>query len=555
MPPMPRFSLDRRTTGGGTMCGLVASGAHDGIRPCASEDCTTAQSARIRARERRRADRGTSAKTRRLPLVLLRRRRNRTVPAARCDRHSAHSWSCIVLICLAEPPPLMGQTLPRLRFASVAAPSTPPPNDAPIFSLPSVMIQSCMQFAPAADIIALARCSKRLYRDGGEPFAWKFAVITLTIDRTQPPPTLLEILYTSSKQLLWKSAALVPWMAQPAAVRQPFLAHAHITLNWPIRGHNVPPSHVQHTVLELLDRLPPLRCFTSTVVSSPPVAVPRARVMPVCEAFCLILAHPKLQSLVSLKLYDASRRGYATAPMMAAIAALPKLSHLDIGVSAGVQNEIWEPISSCHALTSLHLHDNQNGQGPNRLTHVARCPHLTALSISMPSLHGSQFRTFFQSEHMRRLVRLKLDWLHCNGRVSLLCEGIPQADLAAVFPTMTMLEEIHLSRVHDVGAMLPHLAQAPALRKCIIQPECDLSGRVGQHNSTVPSEAILRALLDDAPRLEVRLFLQSSSANPRPIEHVPPISLVHMRHQLSALIATMTEAYPRRFAVDSELSP
>lgn len=447
----------------------------------------------------------------------------------------------------------MGQTLPRLRSSAEADSAVLTPNDAPIFFLPAVSVQQVMHFLPAADIIKLARCSKRLYRDGGEPFAWKVATITLNIDHKEPPPTLLQTMFSSSKQLLRKSTALLPspWVAKPAVVppRPLFLAHARITLNWPIRGFHIPPYHLNLAVLALLDRIPAVHSFTTTVVSVPPMKS-RSVNLPVTTALCTILGHPKMRALSSLKLYDAARPGYATLEMMRAIAALPALTHLDITVSAGIDHSVWERLTACPSLTSLHLHDNQTSQAPNRLTHVAQCPHLTALSISMPSLHGSQFRSFFLSEHMRRLVKLKLDWLHCNGRVSILCEGIPQADFAEVFGALTLLEEIHLSRVHDIDAMLPHLALAPALRRCVIQPECEPSGRLRQLNSAMPSEAVLHSLMDGAPRLQLLLFLQSSAATPRPVEHVPPIPPLHMLHLLRPLITAMKQAYPQRFEVE-----
>ena len=429
----------------------------------------------------------------------------------------------------------MGQTLS----------SDTAPNEAPIFSLPAALVQSIMHFCSVAEIIALARCSTRLYCDGGQPFAWKHATISINADHVQPQPTLLQRMYSSSRQALSRSAALVPWLSCPPVVHPPLLAHARISLPWTIRGPFVPCAALHHGVLALLDRIPAVHTFSPALILAP-LRVSKGPTVSAVDAFCLVLRHPAMRSLTSLHLYEALHPVSATKPLFDAISALPSLSHLSLNVSAAENAaDAWEAIALCPALTSLHVHDYH---APRRLKYVPRCPRLTALNISMPwALHGDRFRPFFLSEHMRRLVKLQLDWLYCAGRGSQLCEAISPDDFAEVFASMTRLEEIQLIRVYDVDALLPHLGLAPALRLCVIQPKIHPGARSLLLNSAVPAESVVRSLLDAVPALLLRLALHSPSAIPRPVVSVPPTP--SLLGQLSSLIAVLKQSYPQRFEV------
>ena len=182
--------------------------------------------------------------------------------------------------------------------------------------------------------------------------------------------------------------------------------------------------------------------------------------------------------------------------------------------------------------------------------HVAQCPHLTALSLTMPwSLQGDGFRSFFLSAHMQRLVTLRLDRLYCAGPGNIRWEAIPPDDFAEVFAAMTRLEEIQLSRVYDVDVLLPHLARAPALRLCVIQPETQPGARSLLLNSTMPAVSAMRSLLAAAPALQLRLMLHSPSAIPRPVLSAP-----ELLGPLRFLIAALKESYPQRFEVEPDLS-
>ena len=193
-------------------------------------------------------------------------------------------------------------------------------NDAPIFSLPAALVQSVMHFCSVAEIFSLARCSTRLYRDGGDPFAWKHVMISITADRAQPQPSLLQRMFAASKHALSISTYLRVRPPRSPVVRRPLLAHARVSVNWPIRGNYIQSPELHEWVLRLLDRIPSVHTFSSTLVFElPPVSLEPTILAE--DAFCLVLRHPAIHLLASLQLYVVRRPGYTAKPLFDAIRA------------------------------------------------------------------------------------------------------------------------------------------------------------------------------------------------------------------------------------------
>lgn len=397
----------------------------------------------------------------------------------------------------------MGQhsSSPSTALASIPRPA----NCAPIFNLPAVLVHLTMQYLFAREIIALARCSTRLYRDGGDPHAWKCTAITLHM---RPRLAAGSHPFNPPSTLLARAAVEVT---------------LHCNLD-AMRGFDAP-----HFV-GFLDQLPADSVHALVVSQS---RLDRHSEAIHAIAFQQVLSHPALRSLVRLRFFEEDQRSGLWKGFGAEIAQLPALKHLEL-FEFSIRDTPLEWLPRCPALTSLQI----CGVGTRRLNHISQCARLTELALVEPAISLTELHDFLLSTNMRRLMKLRLDRTPdrmTRMRRSALNLAPPQPTYAEAFASMDRLQELHLSRMPNIDALLPHVARCPQLRLCILEPEIHSA----MDTVDLPPTEQMRALLKGAPQLTLVLRLQAP--------YRQQWLLAEMAARLQPAVADLRADFPDRF--------
>ena len=336
--------------------------------------------------------------------------------------------------------------------------------------LADVELQLIMHGLSVQEILTLAQCSRYLLHAADAPFAWRYTRLCLEATNDPPPPISL-----SQRILGWVRRRIAPQVPGEPGLR--ILRHAKVTLRCTRRA--VKDGHL--AILATASRVPALyELDLSNYYGSQNH-----------DHLNLLLGSPSMQQLRVLCLYNETM---VYNPSTAN--AIVQLSHLHtLRLPASPYHEdaesgAWDHgfLSQAPALTDLHIQDTFTTlQSPSRLSHVAECSKLTALSVSCPSLYDpSSWANFFAHPHIQQLRSLKLDnlyvqWFQLQAPFTL-------QYFAVAFETMRHLHTLHLVGCHEIDLLLPALVHAPVLRMLNIEPYLS-------RHTTIPSPLVIAELL------------------------------------------------------------
>ena len=214
----------------------------------------------------------------------------------------------------------------------------------------------------------------------------------------------------------------------------------------------------------------------------------------------ILLAHPSMQRLRILHMFKMVGGGLQQVDeeLLRIIVALPMLHTLASRPFESPQ--AWLLLSSAPALTLLTLTDALAHAESSVLPFVAECGHLTHLDMRSPWLYGSAFATFFASQNIQQLQRLRISMYYAQNEDEFV---VSPEEYAAAFASMRCLTSLTLDGIDHIDSMLPHVSSAPVLRHLTLAATCPLI--LGDVSVTVPSAAILLALMQARPGLRVAL--------------------------------------------------
>lgn len=348
--------------------------------------------------------------------------------------------------------------------------------------LASVLVQIIMHNLQVVDRLCFSRCNRDLFAAADTAFAWQYASVRIPVSPNTADPRLL----LTSTRLLRHARTVIEIIEHVDDERIVSGACAMALLN-------TLTTSVHHQPWEL----DASRCCS---ISS--------------EEWEAILSLERMQRLTSLTLYSpmGARQHAVSRSMMLKICALPLLHTLRVfpGSHSAADAPFWTLLPTAPSLTSLSVKDIvdvfvdvclRDTVGPRLLDSVVQCTNLIHLTLCSPDLYGSNFRTFFTSPTMCRLISLKLDSFHVSPFA---CETdgfeyVCAADFITALSALDMLEKLHLVRCPHMDGIIPHLQCAQMLRKLVIEQVRSDSIR------SAPSASLLLSLLMRCPLLHLHL--------------------------------------------------
>lgn len=315
--------------------------------------------------------------------------------------------------------------------------------------LPSVSVQQIMQFLTAQEILILARCSVHMLQCAAADFAFQHATLTMQ----------------------WRPQ----WSEQITGRLTPFIP---IALHWPATP-------------ELDSALPDpsVRWQLRELHAESKVDLDDA-------SWASLLSQPCARKLRVLSSHRRSRAGMCVDDqVMRTLIALPHLRSLSIKAEPS-DPHIWAP--------------NKAPQG-SLACPADRKASLLELFLRGPSLGRMRFAELAASPLLSRLRVLRLTMFFVEGSIPLQLPAIDDAELRGMFRSLSVLEELHVVRAHDVDRLLSRAAESASLRRLFFTAFCR------QDSFIVPPAAFMLGLLVRAPSLQCVVSFRG-----RPSQHWSP---------------------------------
>ena len=207
--------------------------------------------------------------------------------------------------------------------------------------------------------------------------------------------------------------------------------------------------------------------------------------------FPSLLPLPALRGLQTLRLYFSP-----TVAVLQRLPTLPQLHTLEIHPHLPEDDCSWLP--AMPALTDLNTRLPSFSSEAHAA--IGQCARLQSLRLLVTGFMPDSFAPFCATPAMGQLRHLEFQFLAMG------CDMLSADEWRAGWSALAQLESLCLKEVQSVDQLLPHLAQAPALRTLTIflRPSPD------PQPSIYPSTAALRQLLAAAPQLQVRLSMAAT---------------------------------------------
>ena len=359
--------------------------------------------------------------------------------------------------------------------------------------LADVELQLIMHGLVAAELLQLARCSRRLLHAADCALAWQHTQARLTFHfPRRPAPSRWSSWMKSGRKLLLGGKSPPPSslsLPLQVAASPRLLRHSRTILQLRSSHSGHVSSEDVRALCELLARLPAciqlheLDWGVHTNLSA--------------DSAHLLLTLPALQFL-RVTVAGQSRLVDESVRLLSRLQLLHTLEcRCDYGSNG------MDSLSAFPALTSLQINDNCP---QSCLYAIARCSQLTHLHLLRPRLDGARLRAFFGSPLMQR----NLQWLRIDG-LSVRHDGLDEdksvsdADYIAAFSSLSALHTLRLHRVFNIDHLLLHLSYAPALRLC------ELHLDVYRHASDcIPSPPAVTRFLTAAPESQLHVKLDAA---------------------------------------------
>ena len=390
----------------------------------------------------------------------------------------------------------------------------------PMERLATVELQLVMHNLDAASLLALARCSRHTLRAADAPFAWQRTLRSTSfwMEIDEPEPDWMMDWSEEQKEEYKREEREQRKRDHPEDIKaetiasppaKSLLRHAPISLSW---GSFWSESIHVATDIDVGRLLAAIPAGAAVHELHTPRCLQLTR-----SHWIRILTHPAIRQLRTLRRHSGqndpteSVDAVSDVEMLSLIAAhLPHLRtlHMDPFLSWADTGALWlleitpeaaqrRAPGHAPAVQPTAAADDVHSEGSD----AGNCA-LRHLIVDQPRLYGSMFLEFFLSSHLRSLHTLTLTLLHAAGSMPSLLP-ISAEDYAAAFSALAQLHTLTLAGVLDIDAILPHVARAPRLRWLTVQ---QVHGSHCGDRCVLPSEPILRQLLETAPRLQLTLL-------------------------------------------------
>ena len=338
----------------------------------------------------------------------------------------------------------------------------------PISALHDVELQLILHGLSVRDIIAVARCSRRMLVAASDPFGWKCCPAM---------PILLRAIPLDAAGLAARCAPLcASWRYLSEMVAIQALAG---------------------------------RCRINCLVIHLSYELTQAHA-------ATMLAGLALHAVVEQLYLSFTPSSPISPELMQAISEFPRLRFLSLSNAASTHPDLFALLATgacSRTLRQVRWDDN-----PHDHRCLANCmaqlSSLTAVTILRPDLYHNSFRNFFTSPNLAALQSITLVEFQLRGRLKTqrynrrdYRVGPTLEDFVAVFTSLTQLTWLTLVECEGLGALLPVLIHSASLRQLIIQPDCNPSHT--RWNSTFPKKSTLQWLLSNLPQLFATLHIPS----------------------------------------------
>ena len=220
------------------------------------------------------------------------------------------------------------------------------------------------------------------------------------------------------------------------------------------------------------------------------------------SAFSLqILKHPAVQPVRSLTIRRQTNGEWISTAVVAAMAALPRLTALGIRTPIPFP-ELLRPLSASAHLTSLSFNDN-SFHGPSCLQDVVRRRELV---VETPWLYDRDWVSLVRSACFRDLTMLGLEHVVMSGMKGRM--RLEPADLSTALSSLSSLRTLHLRSIFGIDERIPMLARPPLLTAVNVDLTSE-SAIADPSPRAIPSITAIDALLSDCDRIRsfvIRLF-------------------------------------------------
>ena len=314
-----------------------------------------------------------------------------------------------------------------------------------------MLVQLLLQQLPLTDLLAFARCDRRVYQLADSAFVFKHASLSLTVSSVLANP--------------------------PQFCR--WLRHIRLCLVWSAaeQGAKCLAALAQ---LESVHELVCMRRYTDLAV------------------WTAICSRASTQSIRWLQCNERGSELKTNSAFVAVLATLPMLSTLQLHPGGRDVANFFSSLAHLPALTCLTTSSPEAKHVS--LVPLSCCPMLSELHLQSPLFEGDEFVELFTAP--THLHTLSLD--HVDGAESLAVSG---SDWLAAFSSMRDLTRLRLTNFAAIDLILPHVAAAASLRwlECAVELGPIWSF---EQSGAVPSAGVIAELCSTRPSLSCTLSLR-----------------------------------------------
>ena len=417
-----------------------------------------------------------------------------------------------------------------------------------LHSLADVELQSAMHFLSAAELIKLARCSRRTLQLASTPFAWKDTLLPL------------------------HGAQLALLLSLPSMRSNRFLRVAPVHFQLEAKPYGESEHNMLAAARALVDLCSPGDATAAATTASAATTAAAAAASFPLRLFSLdatawrdlsasywseLFASPScLRHLRVLLMHDFS--GRLDASILRCIAALPHLHTLRLHpdeLDLTPADRAALALVHSDSITSLHVSEClRTFDIPSSLALLIQLagPQLTALHLAKPRIHGEEFKRLFIGLAATRSLRIRhltIERFDATANASMQLAAVPPADLRDGFAALTHLCCLTLIGCPAVDGLLAHVLAAPQLRHLLIQPS--FSSQVPNSSSTAPSNAALLQLMKSS---ESRSDEASSSMHAQQLTVTIRFARLDRGQAADWKAAMLGRQIKRRYTEDAQLN-
>lgn len=357
--------------------------------------------------------------------------------------------------------------------------------------VPDAVLCLIMHGLQCEEIARLSQCNQLLSNAANCEFAWSRATFNLKMHVLPPPKTPIAAVRAEAAALAFTIAGSLP-------------KYAHLRLSWrPPMRESISEQQFD-AFLTTLDRFGSGRIREFDASHAHRVTT---------KQFEQILAHPALQRVRCLKLFNRKHNGDYSVEMLRLLTLMPELHTLALWTKLGRPDD-YALLGDIPALTSLEICDSGLNAGLSRLLpSVAQCRSLVHLHIFDASLYSSRWAEFCCSPNLASLESLHLQYFWAPS------DDTPSHVWRTGFAALKRLIRLHLHLFDGVNRMLLYTVAAPALRTIEVQTVANEQ----KIEMQMPTPATITSLLEAARAVQLllrvdRLFMSPLAGEEQAID-------------------------------------